>query len=71
MRTPAQVKTDFRRRGITIASWAHKHGVHHQIVRDLLDGKLKGNYGTAYKVAVMLKLVDGVTEDSTTERLAA
>lgn len=63
LKTPTQVKNDFRRRGITITSWARKHGIHHQIVRDLLDQKLKGNYGTAHRAAVLLKLVDGEVEE--------
>jgi gp16 family phage-associated protein len=33
--------------GETIASWAAKNGLHHKIVSDLIDGKLKGTRGVA------------------------
>lgn len=33
--------------GETITSWAAKNGLHHKIVSDLIDGKLKGIRGVA------------------------
>lgn len=33
--------------GETISSWANKNGLHHKIVSDLIDGKLKGTRGVA------------------------
>lgn len=33
--------------GETITSWATKNGLHHKIVSDLIDGKLKGTRGVA------------------------
>ena len=33
--------------GETIASWSTKKGLHHKIVSDLIDGKLKGTRGVA------------------------
>ncbi|MBW6486723.1 MAG: hypothetical protein K0B01_11305 [Syntrophobacterales bacterium] len=33
--------------GQTITSWAAKNGLHHKIVSDLIDGKLKGTRGVA------------------------
>lgn len=58
------MKKEFRRLGISINSWAREHGVHHQIVRDLLDGKLKGHRGAAHRAAVLLGLKDGVISDT-------
>ncbi len=33
--------------GETVSSWASKNGLHHKIVSDLIDGKLKGTRGVA------------------------
>lgn len=33
--------------GETIASWSTKNSLHHKIVSDLIDGKLKGTRGVA------------------------
>ena len=33
--------------GETITSWSNNNGLHHKIVSDLIDGKLKGTRGVA------------------------
>lgn len=70
MKTTAQVKRDFRRRGVTVTAWAEKHGIHHQTVRDILDGKLKGHRGDAHKAAVLLGLKDGVLDEAVNDKKA-
>ncbi len=73
IKKPAQVKRDFRRSGVSIAAWAVEHGIHHQIVRDLLENKLKGHRGTAHHAAIKLGLKEKPADESAnhTARLAA
>lgn len=59
MKTPDQVRADFRRRGETIAAWARKNQLSAEIVRAVLCGNAKGNYGAAHRAAVLLGLKDG------------
>jgi gp16 family phage-associated protein len=59
LRTPADVRADFDRRGITVAQWAREHGVSQWTVYDLLDGRQTGRRGMAHNVAVLLGLKSG------------
>lgn len=59
MKTPDQVKADFRKAGITINEWSKKHGFKPQAVSLVIGGKVKCYYGNAHKIAVLLGLKDG------------
>lgn len=65
----SQVKARFKAEGITIAQWARQHGFSVVMVYRVLDGKVKGAWGDAYKIAVALGLkkrppVTRFTEDT-------
>lgn len=44
---------------MSISEWARKNGFHQQVVRDLLNGKLKGHRGVAHNAAVLLGIKEG------------
>ena len=59
MKTLEQVKTEFNRRGETVAHWARKHKFEIDHVRSVLSGKAKGCWGESHKIAVTLGIKDG------------
>ena len=65
MKTAADVKQDFIRRGVTIANWAKEHGYNLRTVYSVLDGSLKGHYGIAHKIAVELGLKEPAQDRDT------
>lgn len=56
LRTPAQVKEEFKRRGITVSQWAEQNGYNRLSVYGLLNGTDRGLYGKAHEIAVKLGL---------------
>lgn len=58
--SPQQALERLRRTGKSATSVARELGVKPWIVRDVLSGKLKGNWGDAHRVAVVLGTKDGV-----------
>jgi gp16 family phage-associated protein len=50
--------------GETITSWATKNGLHHKIVSDLIDGKLKGTRGVALETRRKMEKTFGSLFDS-------
>lgn len=63
MKTAAEVKSEMLNRGETAADWARKHGVSGDLVRGVLQGRIKGRNGEAHKIAVLLGLKNGVIVD--------
>jgi len=59
IRTPAQVRDEFTRKGVSISSWAVAHGFSTALVFDLLAGRKKGLRGDAHRAAVALGLKRG------------
>jgi gp16 family phage-associated protein len=59
-KTPAQAKADLDRRGIPIAAFARKHGLHYGTVCQVLTGAKKGRRGEAHRAAVLLGIKRGV-----------
>jgi len=51
-----EVKADFRKRGITLTSWAVENGFPYPIVSGVVRGIIKGNFGVAHEVAVALRM---------------
>jgi len=41
--------------GETLKSWALKNGLHHKIVADLINGKLKGTRGVALETKTQIE----------------
>lgn len=54
--TPQQVKTRFRERGETVASWADAHGFPRDVVYRVLNGRTPAWRGQPHQVAVALGL---------------
>lgn len=57
--TREEVLADFARKGISVRSWAKKHGLTPAIVRGVLSGRLTGRIGESHKAAVLLGIKDG------------
>ncbi len=58
MKTPEQIREEFRAHGLCFAEWARERGFHRMTVVDLLRGKRKGVRGEAHRAAVALGLKD-------------
>lgn len=67
MRTPQEIRAEWRRVGMTQADWARQHGFHAVTVGQILNGKNRGSRGVGHRIAVLLGLKDGaiVEGDST------
>ena len=59
IRTPDEVRREFRHRGISIASWARENGISPRHVYDVLGGRNKGLFGESHRAAVLLGIKDG------------
>lgn len=53
---PGQARQWFRDNGISISEWCRDNRVSRHTVNDLLRGKQRGHYGSAHRVAVLLRL---------------
>lgn len=62
MKTPEQIKSEFRMRGDTFANYARKKGVPVIEVYRVLNGQYKSNYGRAHEIAVDLGLKPAVPQ---------
>lgn len=60
LKTPEQVKEEYRAKGITISSVAKKQGWLPQDVYKVLNGQIKGNHGKGHDIAVFFGLKAGV-----------
>lgn len=61
--TREEVLADFARKGISIRSWAKKHGVNHAVVTGVLNGRFSGRIGESHKAAVLLGIKEGEIVD--------
>lgn len=57
--TPQQVRAEFLRKGLSIGSWADKHGFDRTTVNQVLTGRNAATRGVGHKIAVMLGIKDG------------
>lgn len=57
--TAQQVRDEFRRKGITAASWADANGFSRASVSHVLTGRNSASTGVGHKIAVLLGLKDG------------
>jgi gp16 family phage-associated protein len=60
LKTVEEVRAEFDRCGLSVSSWAAKHGIPRHIVNGVLRGRLKGKRGHAHNAAVLLGIKDGV-----------
>lgn len=54
MKTPDQVRAEFKARGVPISQWARENGYNLNKVYRVLSGIEKGYYGKAHEIAVKL-----------------
>jgi gp16 family phage-associated protein len=66
-RTAQQVRAEFKRKGISIGSWADEHNLSRASVNQVLTGRNAATVGTGHKIAVMLGLKDGEIIESSHE----
>ena len=59
MKTAAEVKEEFRRKGVTVTEWARSNGFGVASVHRVMSGKSKCYRGKAHKISVLLGLKDG------------
>lgn len=71
LKTYAEARADFTRKGLSIAAWARANGVGRSLVYEVLAGKKKCLRGDAHKVAVLLGIKRGEIVDSPDRRRAA
>lgn len=55
-KTPDQIRSGFKQRGIPISQWARENGYPINKVYRVLSGIEKGYYGKAHEIAVKLGL---------------
>ena len=59
IRTSDEVREEFKRKGVSIASWATANNFNTNMVFEVLAGRKKGIRGQAHKIAIKLGLKDG------------
>lgn len=59
IRTPQEVRNEFIRKGVSIASWARLNGFDKGTVSQVLSGCNTATRGRGHKIAVLLGLKDG------------
>lgn len=59
LRTPEDVRAEFKRTGVSIAQWSLANGFSTNMVFEVLAGRKKGIRGQAHKIAVKLGLKEG------------
>lgn len=64
LRTSKDVRDEFNRKGVSVASWARANGFETNLVFEVLSGRKKGVRGQSHKIAVKLGLKAGeIIED--------
>ena len=58
-KTPAQVRAEFERKGVSVSAWARDHGVNKSLVYEILAGRKKCLRGKSHRIAVLLGLKRG------------
>lgn len=56
IKTPSQIKAEFRAKGETFAHWAKVNGYDPTHVSRILNGTIKASYGKSHEIAVKLGL---------------
>lgn len=57
--TAEQIREEFKRNGISIASWATANGFNTNLVLEVLAGRKKAIRGQSHQIAVRLGLKEG------------
>lgn len=59
LRTPEEVRAEFKRKGVSIASWATANNLNVNLVFEVLGRRNKATRGQSHKIAVLLGLKEG------------
>ena len=71
IKTPDQVRAEFKAAGITLGQWAHNNGYRPAQVYRVISGVDKGYYGDAHEIAVKLGLKAKDGEEETAKPIPA
>jgi gp16 family phage-associated protein len=63
-KTAQQVRAEFCRKGISIGSWADRHGFSRATVNQVLTGRNAATLGVGHRIAVALGMKDGEIIDA-------
>ncbi|MDO8890221.1 MAG: hypothetical protein Q7V00_00065 [Sulfurimicrobium sp.] len=58
-RTLQEVRDEFLRKGMSMSSWANKHGFEVATVSQVMTGRNAATRGVGHKIAVLLGIKDG------------
>ena len=59
MRTSEEVKEIFKKRGVSVAGWAKRHGYSESLVYGVLSGRRRAVRGESHKIATALGMKPG------------
>lgn len=59
IRTPQEVRNEFNRKGVSMASWARDNGFDKATLSQVLSGCNAATRGQGHKIAVLLGIKDG------------
>lgn len=62
VKTPDQIKAEFRAKGMTTSQWARDHGYSPRDVILVINGISKARYGKGHEIAVQLGLKPGANQ---------
>jgi gp16 family phage-associated protein len=63
LKTREEVLADYSRKGISVSSWAKKHGLNPAVVHAVLKGSRQAGIGQNHKAAVLPGLKEGEIVD--------
>ncbi|WP_063533486.1 MULTISPECIES: DNA-binding protein [unclassified Burkholderia] len=63
LKTREEVLADFSRKGVSVSSWAKRHGLNPAVVHAVLKGTRQARIGQSHKAAVLLGLKEGEIAD--------
>lgn len=64
LRTPEEIRDDFKHKGLSISQWATANGYSTNLVFEVLSGRKKAVRGQSHKIAVALGLKEGEIVDN-------
>lgn len=59
LKTPTEVRAEFRRKGLSVRAWALRNSINPQLAYAILGGKRSCLRGDSHRAAVLLGIKDG------------
>ncbi|OXI48155.1 DNA-binding protein [Burkholderia aenigmatica] len=63
LKTREEVLADFNRKGVSVSSWAKRHGLNPAVVHAVLKGTRQARIGQSHKAAVLLGIKEGEIDE--------